>query len=300
MNPQPANDSKSAQAPLLGMGYMMASGLSNQVMNAMIRITAAMGVHPFEIAFFRVLFGTLFLFGMLSRVGLAALRTSRPWLHLARAVLNAASMLCFFLALTIEPLARLSALMFTSPLFAALGAAVFLREKMGTARWIGLVVGFGGALVVMRPGGGEMTPGLWLAMVSAATWGSALVLIKVQSRTESSLTIAIYAAVLLLPFNGAGALFFWSWPSLEMLAWMAGIGLLGTLGQIALGNAFKHADATVVLPFDFTKLIWAALVGYAMFGEVPDVWTWIGGTVIFASSLFMAYRERTARLAAAA
>jgi drug/metabolite transporter (DMT)-like permease len=208
-------------------------------------------------------------------------------------------MLCFFLALTIEPLAKLSALMFTSPLFAALGAALFLRERMDAARLAGLVVGFSGALIVMQPGSGALSLGLGLAMISSATWGAALVLIKVQSRTESSLTIAIYAAVLLLPFNGAGALFFWSRPSFEMLAWMAGIGLLGTLGQIALGNAFKHADATAVLPFDFTKLIWAALIGYAMFGEVPDVWTWTGGTVIFASSLFMAYRERASRLAAA-
>jgi drug/metabolite transporter (DMT)-like permease len=268
-------------------------------MNAMIRITAGMGVHPFEIAFFRCLFGSILLFGMLSHAGLAALRTTKPWLHLARAVLNAASMLCFFLALTIEPLAKLSALMFTSPLFAAIGATLFLREKMDRFRLAGLVIGFGGALIVMRPGAGEMSLGLWLAMISSATWGSALVLIKHQSRTESSLTIAIYAAVLLLPFNGAGALFFWRWPSIEMLIWMAGIGVLGTLGQIALGNAFKHADANVVLPFDFTKLIWAALVGYIMFGEVPDVWTWAGGTVIFASSMFMAYRERATRLAAA-
>jgi len=208
-------------------------------------------------------------------------------------------MLCFFLALTIEPLAKLSALMFTSPLFAALGAAFVLRERMDLSRWAGLIVGFAGALIVVRPGAGEMSLGIWLAMVSASTWGAALVLIKVQSRTESSLTIAIYAAVLLLPFNGAGALFFWSWPSLEMLLWMAGIGIFGTLGQIALGNAFRHADATVVLPFDFTKLIWAALVGYLLFGEVPGLWTWVGGTVIFASSMFMAYRERASRLAVA-
>jgi len=279
------------------MGYMMASGLTNQAMNGMIRITAALGVHPFEIAFFRCLFGTILLAGMLAGPGLGALRTRRPSLHLARAVLNATSMLSFFLALTIEPLAKLSALMFTSPLFAALGATLFLRERMGLARAAGLAFGFGGALIVMRPGGEPMTLGLWLAMLAAATWGAALVLIKLQSRTESSLTIAIYAALLLLPLNGAGALFFWSWPSLEMLAWMAGIGVCGTLGQIALGNAFRAADATVVLPFDFTKLIWAAGVGYLLFGEVPDIWTWTGGTVIFASSLFMAYRERAARKA---
>jgi drug/metabolite transporter (DMT)-like permease len=80
-----------------------------------------------------------------------------------------------------------------------------------------------------------------------------------------------------------------------MLAWCAGIGLLGTIGQIALGEAFRRADATVVLPFDFTKLIWAAVVGYVLFGEVPDVWTWAGGTVIFAATLFIATRERMAK-----
>jgi drug/metabolite transporter (DMT)-like permease len=209
-------------------------------------------------------------------------------------------MLSFFLALNYLPLAKLSALMFTCPLFATVGAALVLREKIGPARLGSLAVGFSGALLVMRPGLEEMTTGIWLAIVAAATWGAALVLIKLQSRTESSLTIAIYAANLLLPFSLAAALFFWAWPSLVSLVWLAGIGLLGTIGQIALGNAFRRADASVVLPFDFTKLIWAALVGYIMFGEVPDIWTWVGGAVIFASSLFIAYRERAQRQAVVA
>jgi drug/metabolite transporter (DMT)-like permease len=294
-SPRPHAAGPPAQKPLLGMANMMASGFLNQVMNGAIRTTAASGIHPFEIAFLRVLFGSLFLSGMVARSGLSVLHTAQPWLHVIRAVLNAASMLSFFLALTIEPLAKLSALMFSAPLFAAVGAALFLRERMGPGRLGGLLVGFSGALIVMRPGIEEMTLGLWLTVVAAATWGAALVLIKHQSRTESSLTIAIYAAFLLLPFNLAAALFVWVWPTWEMLAWCAGIGFLGTAGQIALGNAFRHADATVVLPFDFTKLIWAAGVGYVWFGEVPDLWTWVGGTVIFGATLFLAYRERTAR-----
>jgi drug/metabolite transporter (DMT)-like permease len=285
-------------APLLGMANMMISGFCNQFMNGSIReLSVTTGIHPFEIAFFRCVFGTLFLSGMVARAGLDALRTSRPWLHVLRVVLNAASMLAFFLALTYVPLAKLSALMFTCPLFAAVGAALVLREQMGFARVAGLVVGFAGALIVLRPGLEPMTFGLWLALISAASWGAALVLIKHQSRTESSLTMAIYAAVLLVPVNLAAAVFFWSWPSWTSLAWMAGIGLLGSIGQIALGNAFRQADASVVLPFDFTKLIWSALIGYVWFGEVPDNGTWIGGTVIFAATMFIAWRERTARTA---
>ena len=283
-------------APLLGMTNMMVSAFCTQFMNGAVReLSLTTGIHPFEIAFFRCLFGSIFLCGMVARAGLGALRTTRPWLHVLRAVLNATSMLSFFLALNYVPIAKLSALMFTCPLFAALGAAAVLREKIGPARLGSLVVGFCGALMVMRPGFEEMTLGLWLAVLAAATWGAALVLIKMQSRTESSLTIAIYAANLLLPFNLAAALFFWRWPGLVSLAWLAGIGLLGTISQIALGNAFRRADASVVLPFDFTKLIWAALIGYVMFGEIPDAWTWAGGTVIFASTLFIAYRERTIR-----
>jgi len=292
---KPAGAGPQAPRPLEGMGLMVLHTASNAVMNGSIRLTAETGMHPFEIAFFRCVFGALFLSGMVARAGLDALRTARPELHVLRAVLNAASMLAFFYALTLEPLAKLSALMFTSPLFAALGAALILGEKMGPARLGGLLMGFAGAAMIMRPGFETISPGVWLALLSSATWGAALVLIKHQSKTESSLTIAIYAAILLLPFNGAAAAIFWVWPSLEMLAWCAGIGLLGTIGQIALGEAFRRADATVVLPFDFTKLIWAAFVGYVLFGEVPDVWTWAGGTVIFAATLFIAYRERAAK-----
>lgn len=281
-----------SQRPLLGMANMMGSGLTNQVMNGAIRVTAGLGLHPFEIAFLRAFFGSIFLTGVVIRSNFAALRTHSPWLQLLRAVLNAASMLCFFLALTYEPLAKLSALMFTSPLFAAIGATVVLRERMGPARVVGLGVGFAGALVVVRPGFDAITIGIWLALISSATWGAALVVIKQLARRDSSLTIAIYAAYLLLPFNLAAALFVWRWPNLEMLAICAAIGVAGTISQIFLGNAFKFADATVVLPCDFTKLVWAALVGYLWFGEVPDEWTWIGGTIIFASTLYIALRER--------
>ncbi len=289
---RPAATGAATQRPLLGMANMMGSGLTNQVMNGAIREIAVLGMHPFEAAFFRALFGSLFLSGFVIRSRFAALKTHSLWLQLLRAMLNATSMLCVFLALTYMPLAKLSALMFTSPLFAAIGATLVLRERMGTARAIGLAVGFAGAFLVMRPGVDDITIGTWLALTSSATWGAALVVIKQLSRRDSSLTIAIYAAYMMLPFNLAAALFVWSWPSLLTLGLCALVGAMGTVSQIMLGNAFKLADATIVLPCDFTKLIWAALVGYVWFGEVPDKWTWIGGTVIFTSTMFIALRER--------
>ncbi len=289
---RPAVPSAANQRPLLAMTNMTGAGLTNQIMNGAIREIAGLGMHPFEAAFFRALFGSIFLTSVVIRTRFSALRTHSPWLQVLRAVLNAASMLCFFLALTYVPLAKLSALMFTSPLFAAIGATLVLRERMGTTRAIGLAVGFAGAFLVMRPGIEDISIGMWLALASSATWGAALVVIKQLTRRDSSLTIAIYAAYLMLPFNLAAALFVWTWPGLLVLAICAVVGAMGTVSQIMLANAFKLADATVVLPCDFTKLIWAALVGYFWFGEVPDAWTWVGGTVIFAATLFIALRER--------
>ena len=128
-----------------------------------------------------------------------------------------------------------------------------------------------------------------------------MLLIKLLSRTESSLTMAAYMAVFLTPLSSIAAAFVWQWPSLEELGWFALMGGLGTLGHLCLGQAFREADTTVVLPVDFLRLIWSSLYGYLLFNEVPVLYVWVGGVVIFASTLYLAYREaRVARATIAA
>jgi drug/metabolite transporter (DMT)-like permease len=282
---------------LRGIALMTLSGLFDVSMNVIIRYVAA-EVHPFEIAFFRSLFGFAVLIPLILRAGdWSVFRAQRFGLHVLRAVFNVAGMLAFFLALSMAPLAEVAALNFTSPLFAAVLAAFVLHERVGLRRRIGLVVGFLGALIILRPGLTIIGPGALMTLVAAISWACALVIIKLLTRTESSLTITAYAALLATVLSLPAALFVWQWPSLGGLAWLILIGFLGSLAQLCLVQAFAESDTSVVLPFDFLKLVWASLFGFLFFFEMPDWGTWLGGTVIFASVTYIAYRERQAEAA---
>jgi len=273
-----------------GLLLMVLSTAAFACMHGAIR-HASEGLHPFEIAFFRNFFSLVALTPWLLRLGWSPFRTARPTVHVFRGVINVVSMLCYFTALTITPLALVTALGFTAPLFATLGAMVFLGEKVRLRRWTALVIGFAGTLVVVRPGFEEVGLGPLLVLAASALWACALLIIKAQSRTESSLTITLYMAVVLTPLSLVAAIPYWEWPSWGQLGWMALIGGLGTIGQFALAQSFREAEATVVMPLDFLKLPWAALIGYLAFAEIPDVWTWTGGAMIFAATAYIAVRE---------
>lgn len=288
-----------AARPARGIFWMCTAAFGSSSMNGLVRETSA-DIHPFEIAFFRNVFGLVALAPMLLRGGIrATLRTGRLPLHIWRGLLNAIAMLSFFFAVTVTPLATVAALAFTAPLFAALLAIPFLGERPGWRRWVGLLVGFLGALVIVRPGTGDISIGVVLLLISSVAWAGALILIKILARTDSSLTITVYAGMFLTPITGIAALFFWTTPSLGHWLLLACIGIFGSLTQWSVAQAFHEADATVVLPFDFTKLLWAAAIGYIFFNEVPDPLTLLGGSIILASVSYVAYRERQQRLALA-
>lgn len=264
-------------------------------MHAVIRI-ASSEQHPFEIAFFRNLFGLVVLSPFLLRHGFGALRTRRLPLHAARGAVHVSAMLMFFTAVPITPLGTVAALSFTAPLFVTVGAVLVLGEVVRIRRIAALAAGFAGALVIVRPGVAALDPGSLLVLGSSAVWAGAMILIKLLSRTESSLTMTAYMAVFLTPLSSIAAAFVWRWPSPEELGWFALMGSLGTAAHLCLAQAFREADAAAVLPVDFLRLIWASVFGYLLFGEVPVLFVWIGGTIIFASTLYLAYREaRVAR-----
>ena len=257
--------------------------------------TGADGLHPFEIAFFRNFFGLVALLPFLMRAGIRSLKTTRFSLHLWRAVLQVFSMLMFFSALTMSPLADATALSFLAPLFTTVGAILFLGEKARIRRWTALIVGFAGAMIILRPGFQEISLGLVLVMGSSAIWGGAMLIIKSLARTDSSVSIAAYMAILMTPMSLIPALFFWQMPTLEEYVGLFVIGAFGSIGHVMLAQAFKEAEASAILPLDFTRLIWAAAVGYFLFGEVPGLWTWLGGGLIFSAATYVAYRESRAR-----
>lgn len=275
---------------LLGMLIMIASTILFAVMHGGVRYVSS-DLHPFEIAFFRNLFGFFVLLPWFVRQGLRPLHTRHFILHTWRASVNLVAMLMFFTALSMTPLAQVQALGFTAPLFATLLAILILREKVRLRRYSALIVGFIGAMIVIRPGFQAVDLGSLLVLGSAAIWALALIMIKVLSRTDSSVTITAYMVVLMTPLSLVPALLYWQWPTTSQLLWLVFIGVTGTLGQLALAEAFRVTEATIVLPLDFMKLVWGAMIGYIAFNEAPGIWTWLGGTIIFAGATYIAYRE---------
>ena len=286
-----ANRFSGVPGPILGMANMLASASSISGINGFV-VHLSSSMHVFEIAFFRQLIGFIFMSAVFLRGSLRPLITRRFGLHVVRSLLNVIAMLGFFYGLTLEPLAKVVSLSLTAPLFATVGAVLLLGEKMTRHRWVALLVGFIGALIILRPGFQAVSPGAMMVLGSNAAWSVALVVIKILSRTESSVTIALYAAILQSPVALAFALFFWSTPTLEQFGYLVIIGIGGTVAQICLGEAFRHADATLVLPIDFTKLFWASLIGYVFFDQVPEIWIWPGAFVVFLAVFYNAYMER--------
>ncbi len=273
------------------MLLMLAATVSVVGMNVSVREVAA-DIHVFEIAFFRNLFGVLIFLPVLFRTEANPLRTRKFGLLTLRAILNTVAMLAFFYALTLIPLTDVTALSFTTPLFASMLAIVILRETMSGRRWIGLAIGLLGALVILRPGFQVIGLGSLMVLLSSGVWACALMCIKVLTRTESALTIALYAALMQVPVAFVASLFVWVWPSWWQLGLLAIIGGLGGFAQLCLSQAFRDADTTLVLPVDFTKLIWAGLAGFLLFGEIPDIWTVLGAVVVFGAVFYMAGQDR--------
>ena len=271
--------------------FMVVGTIFFSMMHALIRYMSD-ELHAFELAFFRNLFGAIVVLPWLFRSGFGPLKTERLGLHSVRGLVNGAGMLMFFYAVTITPLADVTALSFTAPIFATVLAIVFLGEVVGARRWTAIFVAFFGALVILRPGLVEISQGQILALSSAALWACALIMIKVLGRTDSSITIIAYMIIFQVPLSGLAAAAVWVSPSFGQLCLMALMGVIGTLGQWLLVEALKAGDTNVVMPFDFLKMIWAVLFGFFFFNEFPDVFTWVGSAIIFGSAIYIAVRER--------
>ena len=231
--------------------FMVVGTIFFSMMHALIRYMSD-ELHAFELAFFRNVFGAIVVLPWLFRAVFSQLKTERLGLHSVRGIVNGAGMLMFFYAVTITPLADVTALSFTAPIFATVLAIVFLGETVGARRWTAIFVAFFGAVVILRPGLVEISQGQLLALTAAALWACALIMIKVLGRTDSSITIIAYMIVFQVPVSGLAAAAVWVSPSFEQLCLMALMGVIGTLGQWLLVEALKAGDTNVVMPFDFS------------------------------------------------
>jgi drug/metabolite transporter (DMT)-like permease len=259
-------------------------------MMTLVRLLGA-DLHPFEINFFRTVFSLLMLAPVVLRRGLRHLRTPRLGLHMLRGLINGCAQLSFFMALVMIPLAQISALSFTAPLFTTVTAVVVLGEVIRVRRITALAVGIAGTWLILRPGVVDVELGSILALCGALGWGVTMIVVKIISRTDSAIGITFYGALFIAPIALIAAIPFWRTPTLVELAWLAAIAVFATLVHLCFNQAIKEADLTVLLPFDFTRLIWAAIVGYLIFAEAPSIWTWVGGAMIFTAGTYLAIRE---------
>ena len=273
-----------------GMSLMVVTTVCFTTMHTMARMMGDV-LPPFEVAFFRNLFGLLALAPVFLRHGIAPLKTKKLRLHALRGAVQAGWMLAFFTGLTMIPLADVTALAFSAPLFGSLLAVILLGEIIRMRRVAALVAGFAGVLVVLRPGFEEVSAGAMLIVAASVAWGLTITIIKVLGKTESSVTQAVYMGLFLTPITLVPALFVWEWPEPAHYLWLIAIGIFGTLGHLAFAQAVRLADSTAVLPLDFLRLICASAVGFFLFAETPDALTWLGGAVIFASATYIAFRE---------
>ncbi len=288
----------SALSPnLRGILWVGLSGVLFAVLNVFTLIPSR-HLNPYVMAFMRYFFGTLMLVPLVMKLGLhRAMSTDRLPLHVFRGAIHAGGMFLWFIGLPLSTLASVTALGFTGPIFVTIGAALFLGEKVRLRRWMAVLVGFTGAMIIIRPGVGDIGFGAICILISTPIFSASNIVSKLLARTESANKIVVWQNLTISLFALPVALYFWQTPEPSDLVWFVAAGLCGTLGHICQQNGYQLADITLLQPIGFLSLLWNTLLGYFIFFQQPDVWTFVGAAVIFASALYISHREAVRRAA---
>ncbi len=248
-------------------------------------------INIFEIIFFRALFGLFAISPLIIKNAKVFLIPNRPGLTILCGGLAFLASTFFYLSAKYLPIADITAIHFTRPIFASVLAAIVLREAIGGNRMTAIIFGFLGAIIIVRPGLVELNIGVIyvLGVVVVQSWNP--INRKLLARSEHPDTVAIWNILTILPLALVSSLFVWSTPTFEQLIWMAVIGLLELANQRILSRAYLHGDAILVVVLHYTRLPIAAVVGFFMFREIPDIWIWVGGVIIASSAIYLARRE---------
>ncbi len=274
---------------LIAIGLMIISGLFFVIMHSAVKYLSQ-EIHIFEIAFFRCALVIFVLAPVIFQQGKSIFITKQPKIQFLRISTNSVAMLCFFYGITTTPLAQLTTLGFTVPIFATILAVIFMGERIRIRRTSALILGFIGTIIVMRPDI-SIELGALLIIFSSFLWSVCLIFIKKLTQTDSAITISLYFGIGMIP-----ATFAMAFPVLEMIdirqfLILVFIAITGTLAQTIMNSALKKGELALLLPFDFLRLIWSVLIGYALFAEEPQITLWIGGILIIGSTSYIAWRE---------
>ena len=283
--------SNNIPSSLFSISLMIISGLFFVIMHSAVKYLSK-EVHIFEIAFFRCALVIFVLAPIIFQQGKKIFKTKQPKVQFLRITTNSVAMLCFFYGISTTPLAQLTTLGFTVPIFATILAVIFMKEKIRLRRTTALIIGFIGTIIVMRPDI-SIELGALLIIFSSFLWSICLIFIKKLTQTDSAVTISLYFGIGMIP-----ATFALAFPVLEMIDLrqfiiLVFIAVTGTLAQTIMNSALEKGELALLLPFDFLRLIWSVLIGYALFSEEPTITLWLGGFLIIGSTSYIAWREAT-------
>jgi len=281
--------------PLAGLIWVTVSMALLAGLGMFAKYAAQAGLHPLQVVFFRNLFCVILMLPLLAWRGRSLVRTNQWHLYGLRVTLSMIGMNAWFLALAAIPFTELTAISFLAPLFGTLCAVFFLGEVVGGRRWTALIVGFIGAMVILRPGSGTADAGHMLALLSACIMGVVGPLVKQLTATDDADRIVFLTNMIMTPLSLIPALFVWAWPPATLWPVLVGMGACAVLGHITLVRGFSSTDASLVFTFEFSRLPFAALIGWYMFAEQTDWMTWLGALIIFGSALYITHREAQIR-----
>ena len=248
-----------------------------------------------EVVFFRNALAVVLLMPVIMHTGWSSLRMNKPNLFFLRALINVGGMFAGFTALTLIPLAQVTALSFTGPLFVTIGAVLFLGEVIRARRIAGIIVGFFGTLIILQPGFNEISFGAMMALASTLSIAMASLIVKKLTATETPEAIVTWMVVMQSPLALIPAISVWQWPTLQAWIYLWAMALTATIAHLCFTRAFRLVDITALQPLEFIKLPFTVILAWIVFAEWPGLWTWVGGTVIFASTVYITQREVKAK-----
>jgi drug/metabolite transporter (DMT)-like permease len=280
---------------LRGIALMVASMAVFSCMDGASKFLAAT-YHPVMVTWSRQLAQVALLLPLVLWIGPArCLRSAAPGQQVLRGLLLVGSTVCFITGLAHLPLAEAAAIGFVSPMFTTALSIPLLGERVGIRRWTAVVVGFAGVLIVIRPGTAAFDPAAFYPVASALFWAVALIVTRKMSGRDSTMTTLVYASVAGLLAATVPLPWYWTTPDAAGLGLILAMGALSLSGHYLLVRAFQCGTASILAPFSYSQMIWATLIGYAVFGSLPDRWTWVGATVIILSGVYVWHRERIRR-----
>ena len=286
-------DAPAEQRPLAGIALRLLTALLLAIMFALVKLADTRGVNVVESLFYRQCGSALCAVGLVALgPGFDSLRTKRVGAHVGRMALGLAAMALNFVAFILLPLAEATTIGFSVPIFSVILAALLLGEPTGKWRWGAVAAGFAGVLLIVQPGSGDVPlAGASVALAAALLTASVTIVIRRLGATERATTTVFWFAVSSLIPLGLMMLWFAGTHDGNTWALLAGLAVAGGLAQLTLTGALRVAPVALVMPMDYTSLLWALLLGSWLFGEVPTPWIWVGAPIIIASGLVIVWRE---------